>query len=441
MEHDSEFDIVLWGATGFTGRLAAEKLAARTRNRGDLRWAIGGRDRTRLESVRSELRGAAAHIPIITGDSHDVRSMEALATRTRVVCSTVGPYAMYGSELVRACARAGTHYCDLAGEPHWIRKMIDAHEAEAVKTGARIVHACGMDSIPSDVGVFLLQQRAEQLYGKPCSRVKMRVTELRGGFSGGTAASLLHGTGAGRKDPSVMRAMTEPYYLAPAGHPQGPDEPDDMTSVHVEYDQDLQAWTKPFFMGPMNAKIVRRTNAVLGYPYGEDFRYDEARVVADGLSGRIRAKTEAIGYVAFVASAAIPPTRWLLKKYVLPGSGEGPDQETRESGQWKIVLVGRTDDGATVRLLVRGEGDPATDSTSRMLIESALCLAEDAEKIPVGGGSWTPAAAMGDLLSDRLTSYAGLSFEFEATATDPGHEQPRPTGSGSTSTRGAGERR
>lgn len=418
MEHDSEFDLVLWGATGFTGRLAAEKLAARIGGRGELRWAIGGRNQAKLEAVRSGLGSAAADIPIVTGDSHDVASLEALAARTRVVCSTVGPYAMYGSELLGACVRAGTHYCDLAAEPHWIRKMMVAHETEAAETGARIVHACGMDSIPSDVGVYFLQQRAGQLYGKPCSRVKMRVTELRGGFSGGTAAGLLHGTEAGRKDPSIKQAMTEPYYLAPEGHRQGPDEPDDMMSVKVEYDEDLQAWTKPFFMGPMNSKIVRRTNAVLGYPYGENFCYDEARVVGNGLSGRIKAKAEAMGYVAFVASVAIPPTRWLLEKYVLPDSGEGPDRETRESGRWKTVLIGRTDDGTTVRTLVGGEGDPATDSTSRMLAESALCLAQDAEKIPVGGGSWTPAAAMGDLLLDRLTSHAGMSFEFEPTSTD-----------------------
>jgi short subunit dehydrogenase-like uncharacterized protein len=272
-----------------------------------------------------------------------------------------------------------------------------------------------MDSIPSDVGVHFLQQHAKQLYGKPCSRVKMRVTEMQGGFSGGTAASLLHGTDAGRTDPSIGRAMTEPYYLAPEGHRQGPDEPDDMRSTKVEYDEDLQAWTKPFFMGPMNTKIVRRTNALLGYPYGEGFRYDEARVVGGGLSGRIKAKAEAIGYVAFLAAVASPPTRSLLKKYVLPGSGEGPDQETRESGQWKVVLIGKMDDGTTVRAQVGGEGDPATDSTSRMLVESALCLAEDADKIPVGGGSWTPVAAMGDLLLTRLTSHAGMSFELEPT--------------------------
>ncbi len=416
MEHDFEFDIVMWGATGFTGRLAAEKLAARIGGRGDLRWAIGGRNQAKLESVRSQLGAVAADVQIVTGDSHDVASMEALAARTRVVCSTVGPYAMYGSELVGACVRAGTHYCDLAAEAHWMRKMMDAHDAEAAETGARIVHACGMDSIPSDVGVYFLQQGAKQLYGKPCSRVKMRVTEMAGGFSGGTAASLLYGTEAGRSDPSIGQAMTEPYYLAPVGHRQGPDEPENMRSTKVEYDEDLQAWTKPFFMGPMNTKVVRRTNALLDYPYSEDFRYDEARVVSDGLSGRIQAKAEAIGYVGFLAAVGFPPTRRLLKKYVLPGTGEGPDQETRESGQWKIVLIGKMDDCTTVRALVGGEGDPATDSTSRMLVESALCLAQDAEKIPVGGGSWTPAAVMGDLLLERLTTYAGMSFEFEPTS-------------------------
>ena len=272
---------------------------------------------------------------------------------------------------------------------------------------------------------IFLQQHARQLYGKPCSRVKMRVTEMQGGFSGGTAASLLHGTEAGRTDPSIGRAMSEPYYLAPEGHRRGPDEADDMRSTKVEYDEDLQAWTKPFFMGPMNSKIVRRTNALLGYPYGEGFRYDEARVVGDGLSGRLKAKTQALGYVAFLAAVASPATRSVLKRYVLPGTGEGPDQETRESGEWKVVLIGKMDDGATVRALVGGEGDPATDSTSRMLVESALCLAEDAEKIAVGGGSWTPAAAMGDLLSTRLTSYAGMSFELEPAVAGEGAGVPR----------------
>ena len=416
MERDREFDIVLWGATGFTGRLTAEKLAARIGNRGDLRWAIGGRNRAKLDSLRSQLGPDMADLPIITGDSHDVVSMEALAARTRVVCSTVGPYAMYGSELVSACVRAGTHYCDISAEAHWIRTMIDAHSAEAEETGARIVHACGMDSVPSDLGVHFLQRRAMEVHGKPCSRVRMRVIELRGGFSGGTAASLLHGTEAGRDDPSIGQALRDPYYLAPEGHRQGPDAPESMTSTKVEYDEDLGGWTKPFFMGPMNTKIVRRTNAVLGHPYGEDFSYGEATLVGSGPGAWLKAKSQALGFVAFIKAVGFPPTRRFLKKRVLPASGEGPSREVRETGNWEVVLIGTMDDGAIMRARVRGEGDPATESTTRMLVQSALCLAEDGDEFPVGGGSWTPASAMGDLLLDRLRANAGMSFELDPVA-------------------------
>lgn len=412
MEHGREFEIVVWGATGFVGRLVAQDLASRHGGENKLRWAIGGRNRSKLEAVRAGLGPAAHDLPIIVGDSHDVASLTALADRTDVVCSTVGPYAKYGSELVAACVRSGTHYCDLSGEAHWIRKMIDAHQAEAQQTGARIVHACGMDSIPSDLGVFFLQQQAQRLHGAPCSHVRMRVTDMQGGFSGGTAASLLYGTEAGRKDPSIMRGMTEPYSLNPVGQRQGPDGPDSMMSVTVQYDDDLEAWTKPFFMAPMNTKIVRRTNALLGYPYGKEFRYEEASLVGDGVGGWLKAKRDALGFAAFLVAAALPPTRWLLKKFVLPESGEGPSREKRETGRWEIVLVGTVPDDGVMLARVAGEGDPATKSTSRMLAESAMCLARDADSIPVGGGIWTPAAAMGDLLLARLRANAGLSFEL-----------------------------
>ena len=240
---------------------------------------------------------------------------------------------------------------------------------------------------------------------------------MKGGFSGGTAAALLHGTEAGRADPSIGQAMRDPYYLAPEGHRTGPDGPDDMRSTDVAYDEDLGAWTKPFFMGPMNSKIVRRTNALLDYPYGEDFSYQEARLVADGRAGMFKAKSEAIGYVTFLSAVGFGPTRWLLERYVLPESGEGPSREVRESGTWEIVLVGDLKDGATLRARVAGEGDPSAESTSRMLIESALCLACDGDEIPVGGGSWTPASAMGDLLLTRLTSHAGMTFDLELVPT------------------------
>ena len=206
--------------------------------------------------------------------------------------------------------------------------------------------------------------------------------------------------------------MTEPYSLNPAGMQQGPEAPNKMMSVKVEYDHDLEAWTRPFFMGPMNTKIVRRSNALLGYPYGKDFRYDEAQLVGSGPAGWLKAKIKALKFAGLIAATAAPPTRPLVKKYVLPKPGEGPDQETRETGQWGVILVGKLDD-TIMRARIRGEGDPGTESTSRMIVESALCLAQDADQIEVGGGSWTPSSAMGELLLNRLTAHAGLSFELD----------------------------
>ena len=411
MGHDHEFDIIIWGATGFVGRLVARQLASRAGSESEVRWAIGGRNRAKLEALRSGLGPGAADVPIITGDSHDAASMEALAERTSVVCSCVGPYAKYGSELLAACARSGTHYCDLAAEAHWIRRMIDDHAAEAERTGARLVHACGMDSIPSDFGVSVLQGAAQERFGSPCAHVRMRVTELSGGFSGGTAGSMLHGFEAGRDDPTIRQGMIEPYFLCPDGQRQGPEPLGKLMSVTVAYDEDLKAWTKPFFMGPMNTKIVRRTNALLDYPYGEDFRYEEARLVGDGWSGRLKAQVEALGFGAFGMAVALSPTRALLKRYVLPASGEGPSQDKVEGGHWEIVLVGEHDEGDVIKARVAGEGDPGALSSSRMLIESALCLARDGDQLAVGGGSWTPASGLGQPLLDRLTTHAGLTFE------------------------------
>jgi short subunit dehydrogenase-like uncharacterized protein len=416
MVRHCEFDIVIWGATGFVGRRVAHQLASRCD--GGLRWAIGGRNRARLEAVRSELGPAAQDTPILTGDSHDVASLQALAARTNVVCSTVGPFAIYGSELVDACVRSGTHYCDLSGEPHWMRKMIDAHQAEAERTGARIVHACGMDSIPSDIGVFFLQRAARERHGKPCAHISMRVKAMKAGFSGGTAASFVHAMEEGKRDPSIGRFMTEPYCLNPEGRRRGPDPPDRMMPLEVAYDADLKAWTMPFFMGPMNSKIVRRSNALLGYPYGEDFRYEEAVLVGGGPAGWLRAAMGVAGARGFMLAMALPSTRWLLKRYVLPKSGEGPGRELRESGFWELILIGKLGDGNVMRARIEGAGDPGVESTSRMLVESALCLAEDSDRIAVGGGFWTPASAMGEVLLPRLTSDAGLRFELDQATND-----------------------
>ena len=406
-----EFDIVLWGATGATGRRAAHHLARRCGER-RLRLAIGGRNREKLETVREDLPNAGSAIALLVGDSHDALFMQAMTARTQVVVSTVGPFALYGSELVAACVKNGTHYCDLTAEPQWMRAMIDAHEKRARETGARIVHSCGHDSIPSDLGVQFLQDAALARFGTPCKRVTTRVTRMKGGFSGGTAASFLNAMRLRETDPDFDRLSQDPYALCPEGERQGPDGPDRMMPVEVTWDADLQAWTKPYFMGPMNSKVVRRSNAIMGYPYGRDFRYHETGLTRGGIGGWWAAMASTLFGRLFLIAMSIPATRGLLQRRVLPKSGEGPSKEVRETGSYELVLVGEVPDGTILKARITGQGDPGVRSTTLMLTEAALCLAEDADQISVGGGFWTPAAAMGKLLRDRITAHAGLTFEL-----------------------------
>ncbi|GGH41384.1 Uncharacterized conserved protein [Cribrihabitans marinus] len=406
-----EFDIVLWGATGATGRRTAHHLARRCGDCG-LALAIGGRNRERLEALRDDLPGAGREIPILVGDSHDTAFMGEMTAKTHVVVSTVGPFALHGSELVAACVGNGTHYCDLTAEPKWMRAMIDAHEGKARETGARIIHSCGQDSIPSDLGVQFLQDAALARHGKPCRRVATRVTRMKGGFSGGTAASFLNAMRLRETDPEFDRLSQDPYALCPEGERDGPDGPDRMMPLEVTWDADLQAWTKPFFMGPMNAKVLRRSNAIMDYPYGRDFSYEETALTRGGIGGWLAAMRYALFGRLFLIAMATPATRGLLQRHVLPKSGEGPSREVREAGSYELILVGEMPDGAVMKARITGQGDPGVRSTTLMLTEAALCLAEDADRLPVGGGFWTPAAAMGALLRDRITAHAGLTFEL-----------------------------
>ena len=409
-----EFDIVLWGATGATGRRAAHHLARRCGDCG-LRLAIGGRNREKLDAVCAELPDADPPIAYVVGDSFDTAFMESMTAQTRVVVSTVGPFALYGSALVAACAKNGTHYCDLTAEPQWMREMIDTHEDVARETGARIVHSCGHDSIPSDLGVQFLQEAAQARHGKPCKRVTTRVTRMKGGFSGGTAASFLNAMRLRETDPNFSQLSVDPYALCPEGKRQGPDGPDLMMPLQVTWDSDLHAWTKPFFMGPMNSKVVRRTNAIMDYPYGRDFRYQETALTHSGIGGWWAAWRYTLFGRLFLIAMGIPATRGMLERRVLPKSGEGPSKEVRETGSYELVQVGELPDGTIMKARITGQGDPGVRSTTLMLTEAAICLAEDADKMDVGGGFWTPAAAMGKLLRDRITTHAGLSFELLET--------------------------
>jgi short subunit dehydrogenase-like uncharacterized protein len=401
-----EFDVIVWGATGFTGRLVAENLLARYGAGGDLKWAMAGRSEDKLKRVREAFGDGSERIPLVVADSHDPASLEAMVGRTAVVCSTVGPFAKHGSGLVAACAGAGTDYCDITGEVQWVRRMIDAHAEEAAASGARIVHCCGFDSIPSDLGVLYTHRRMEQLHGGTCERIGLRVKRMKGAFSGGTVASLLNALDEARVDKSARRTMGNPYGLNPEGETRGPDGPDQRS---VRWDADVNSWTAPFVMAAINTRVVRRSNAIMGYPYGKGFRYDEAVMTGSGPAGWSRAAAMTGSLVAFVTAASVGPARALLNRLFLPQPGEGPDAEAREKGYFDIVLVGKRG-GATVRTRVRGDRDPGYGATSRMLGESAVCLARD--DLPTTGGSWTPASCMGEALIRRLEDSAGMSFSL-----------------------------
>ena len=404
--NDREFDVVVYGATGFTGQLVAEYLLGQYGSDDNLRWAIAGRSEEKLRRTRRELGPAAERLPIIVADSSDTDALGELASRTKVVLTTVGPYALYGSNLVAACVDNATDYCDLAGETQWIRKMIDTHHERAQETGARIVHCCGFDSIPMDIGVYFLQQEAKARHGAYCESIALYVKATKGSMSGGTMASMSNIIQEAKRDRSIARILADPYALNPPGERQGPDGGDQQD---VRFDEDVKSWTAPFVMAGINTRIVRRSNALAGYPYGRGFRYREATLTGPGTGGRIKGAMLAATLGALVLGISAKPTRALLQKFILPEPGEGPSREQQQSGFFSLMQVGKLPDGTIMRTRIAGDRDPGYGSTSKMLSESAVCLARD--KRTTDGGVWTPASAMGAPLLERLRSNAGLTFE------------------------------
>ncbi|MCH8944407.1 MAG: saccharopine dehydrogenase NADP-binding domain-containing protein [Proteobacteria bacterium] len=403
--NDREFDVVVQGATGFTGRLVAEYMVRQYDVGGSLRWALAGRSKEKLETVRDSLGPEAAGLELILADSFDHEALAALASRTKVVLTTVGPYALYGSNLVAACVEAGTHYCDLAGEVHWIRKMIDRHQARAQQTGARIVHCCGFDSVPMDIGVWFLQEAAREKYGAYCKSITMFVKATKGAASGGTIASMLNLISESRRDRSVARTLADPYGLNPDGERQGPDQRDQQK---VLYRDDINSWTAPFIMAGVNTKVVRRSHALAGFPYGRDFRYAEAVMTGDGFTGWLKGWLMTLALGGLVLGASYQPTRKLLQKFVLPKPGEGPDRELQQNGFFNLMQIGVLPDETVLWGRITGDQDPGYGSTSKMLSECAVCLAQD--DLDAGGGIWTPAAVMAKPLSERLQRNAGITF-------------------------------
>jgi len=408
---DREFEVIVWGASGFTGKLTAEYLLKRYGAGDDLRWAIAGRNQAKLEAVREDLSRetgvGTSELPILVGDGDDEAFLREMAGRTKVVCTTVGPYAKYGSKLVAACVASGTHYCDLTGEVQWMQRQIESHQDAAEQSGARIVFNCGFDCIPSDLGTLFVQREMQRRTGAPCCHVQLRVKGFSGAASGGTIASMLNMLEEAENDPSVMEAMNDPYALNPKGERTGPDRPERLTP---SYDDDFGQWTAPFVMAGINTKVVRRSNALLGYEYGRDFRYDEAMLMGKGPLAIAKAVGVSGSSAAMMGGMAIGAIRRAVSGR-LPAPGDGPAKDRREKGYFDLVLRGVSASGEVIRARVKGDRDPGYGSTSKMLGESAVCLARD--ELTVSGGLWTPASAMGEALLSRLPANAGVTFEIE----------------------------
>lgn len=403
-ERVTEHDIVVFGATGFVGGIVCRHLLERHGSDGSLRWAMAGRDGAKLERVAAEI---GADVPRIVVDASDGDRLAALAASTRLVLSTVGPFARYGSPLIAAVVAAGIDYVDLSGEPQWMRRMIDTHERAAVASGSRVVHACGFDSIPSDLGTWFTQQRATEKFGEPCTRVELQVGSLRGGASGGTLSSMVELVAEASADPEVQALLDDPYGLNPLDQGGGPDGADLTRAVK---DPAGGGWLAPFVMAAVNRKIVHRTNALLGRPWGPDFRYQESMRMGRGLVGRLKAVAVSRGLAVSTTLGRVALLRRLGQRWILPKPGEGPSVATQLRGHWEVHIVGTTDDGRTIRTRVTGDRDPGYGSSARMVGEAAATLLDCPPGEPAGG-FWTPAAAMGDRLIERLEAHAGLRFD------------------------------
>ncbi len=391
-----DFDIIVFGATGYTGRLVAEYLANHYGDRDDgPKWAMAGRSLDKLETVRDAI-GAPADIPLVVADADDAADLEKMCRRTKVVLTTVGPYQLYGDKLLAACVKTGTDYADLCGEPAWMAEKIAQHEDDAKKTGARICFSSGFDSIPFDLGVLMTQKLAKERWGKPAPRIRGRVRAMKGTFSGGTAASLGATMKAAAKNPRLINVLRDPFALTPGF--DGPDQPSGMIPRH---EKDLDKWAAPFVMAPINTKNVHRTNFLLGHPYGEDFRYDEMMLTSPGDAGRKMA--EAATEMMKNPFGAKPPK-----------PGEGPSKEERETGFYDVLFVAEKDadngGGETLHYAVKGRYDPGYGSTSRMLSETGIALANSDGP----GGIGTPGSFLGEDLVRRLEEHAELTFAAES---------------------------
>ncbi len=394
------YDIVVWGATGFTGKLVVEYL---TTHHPNIRLAIAGRNEPKCKQVLADLK---VELPIIIADAFDEPSLRALVQQTKVVCTTVGPYAKYGHLLVELCVEEGTHYCDLTGESPFVRQTIDAHHERATEKGVSIVHACGFDSIPSDLGVLITQQFIHEQSGSYAKAVHARTGKMKGGFSGGTIASMIEMLDSIPDNPHLPRLLRNPYALNPDPKFKGPDGAD---QVSVRFEKSTNRWTAPFVMAPTNTRIVRRSHAVNGFPYGEGFQYTESMGFPKGFRGWSMAMSVTMGIGSLMA--ALISSKWLRHQIwtkALPQPGEGPSKEERDNGYFTMHFFAEHE-GALYEGRVSDTIDPGYACTAKMLAESCLCLVQNLDALPMVGGVLTPSSAFGMVLVERLKQ-AGMKF-------------------------------
>lgn len=411
---NSQYDVIVFGATSFVGQILAQYLTDQFNQPGQdaneketLNWAIAGRSQAKLDEVKAKIK--QPNLTTIIADAHDEAAIKKMCEQAKVIISTVGPYALYGETLVKVCAESGTDYCDLTGEVQWIDRMLKKYESTAKASGARIVHCSGFDSIPSDMGVYFTQKEAKKNLGEYCNNISMRVKAAKGGASGGTIASILNITEEVMKDPALRKDLVNPYLVCPPDHNFKARQFD---TKKPTFDKNFNGWTAPFVMAGINTRIVFRSNALAGSLYGNDFKYDEAMLVGKGFKGRLTATGLVAGLGAFFIGAALKPTRWVLEKYVLPKPGEGPTPKEQIEGYYDIRFIGKTASGKEIRSKVVGQGDPGYGSTSKMLGQVGACLALDSELLAEKeGGFWTTSTLLGDRLIERLEKDAQLKFE------------------------------
>lgn len=397
------FDIIVYGATSFVGQILTEYMRDYTKaeNAESVSWAIAGRSEKKLQALKDRLN--LSELTHFVADADDLDGLANIANQTKVIITTVGPYALYGETMVNACVSAGTDYCDLTGEPQWIHQMLEKYEVKAKQTGARIINCAGFDSIPSDIGVYKTQQLAIEKTGVPAKQIKMRVRKIKGAASGGTIASMLNIFKEAKENPALRKILVNPYVLCPPNHDFKLRQ---KNHKKAEYDNELLIWTMPFVMAAVNERVVHRSNSLLNNQYGTTFKYDEAMSSKTGF----QAWTFTLGLGSFVLAASISPLRNLLANYVLPKPGEGPSPEEQLSGMFDMRFYTRLADGNNLVVKVEGDRDPGYGSTAKMLSQAAICLAKDVPELE--GGFWTPASALNEYLIGRLAAHAGVTVSI-----------------------------